>query len=74
MPDVSTIGDRSTWVADPADPARLTHPGIPGWVLDTSNPNKVRICGLVDGIEEEPLMAAPSFDDAVALIAYMHGK
>ncbi|MFD7161734.1 hypothetical protein ACFV9C_44615 [Kribbella sp. NPDC059898] len=72
LPDISTIADRATWVADAEDPSWLTHPGIPGWAL-AERPGKVGVYGVLEGIPEEPVVTVPTFEAAVALIAYMHG-
>jgi hypothetical protein len=71
MPDISTIADRDTWVAD-SNGRVHTHPGIPGWEIVAKSPTRFQIYGLTDGMTSH-IATVAKWDHAITWIAYMHG-
>lgn len=70
-PDLSTIGDRSTWTT--RNNRIHTHPGIPGWEIIQDGPRTFSITGLFDGQDGHPFGKVRTWDTAVALITCLHG-
>jgi hypothetical protein len=70
MPDISTITARDTWTS--VNARTFTHPGIPGWEITVRGPRTFHLAGLLDGMTA-PIQNYPTWDAAIAAIAYMHG-